>query len=358
MIAYVKKKKKMKLYKILGIPATATTKQIKEAFVRISLEVHPDRQLSNASDNVRAKQTQTFMRAKEAYEVLKDRSKRADYDRRYLGTTTTTSVPPSADFSNWTSNEIRYTRTSSASNSFGQQQQHQQQTEEDEEPEFDESTFSGRVQARLHRFKRDQQHKYYTYASMAGEPQFQGSSVEPPISVAIATWAVFLAICGGCYYWYENFHADNLDKILQREKDAQAAWERRTEMPLMMKVSVDRVTPPVQGGSRGQIAHRRVPPVEAKQLDDVNGVNGELKTDTSHLEPVDSVEPSTQSVSISEQVQPNDLTDPATRPPLEIEPISTLRKRTAGLSNTAILMDNVFVTKLPDRNREEQQDGP
>ncbi|KAJ3251841.1 hypothetical protein HDU77_005625 [Chytriomyces hyalinus] len=351
----------MKLYKILGVPATATTKQIKEAFVRISLEVHPDRQLSNASDNVRAKQTQTFMRAKEAYEVLKDRSKRADYDRRYLGTTTTTSVPPSADFSNWTSNEIRYTRHSSASNPFSQQQQHQQQQteEEDDEPEFDETTFSGRVQARLHRFKRDQQHKYYTYASMAGEPQFQGSSVEPPISVAIATWAVFLAICGGCYYWYENFHADNLDKILQREKDAQAAWERRTEMPLMMKVSVDRVTPPVQG-SRGQVAHRRVPPAEAQQqLDQVNSVNGELKTDASHLESVDSVEPSIQSVSLSKETEPNDLTDSATRPPLEKEPEVPLRKRTAGLSNTAILMDNVFVMKLPDRNRrEEEQDGP
>ncbi|KAJ3229414.1 hypothetical protein HDU81_005383 [Chytriomyces hyalinus] len=350
----------MKLYKILGVPATATTKQIKEAFVRISLEVHPDRQLSNASDTARAKQTQTFMRAKEAYEVLKDRSKRADYDRRFLGTTSTTSVPPSADFSNWTSNEIRYTRHSSgSSNPFGQQH-NQQQAEEEEEPEFDETTFSGRVRSRLHRFKRDQQQKYYAYASMAGEPQFQGSSVEPPISVAIATWAVFLAICGGCYYWYEHYHANNLDKILQREKDAQAAWERRTEMPLIMKVSVDRVTAPVQG-SRGQVAHRRVTPAEthyvvqkdAQQVDGVNGVNGDVKPNATHVEPVDAAKQGTQPVSASE-ILANDATEPTTRPPVEQKHDSSLRKRTAGLSNTALLMDQVFVTKLPDRNRDEQ----
>ena len=64
-------------YKILGVDKNASTSEIKNAFFKKALELHPDK---NPDDPEAA---QKFQDAKEAYETLKDPDKRANYDKNY-----------------------------------------------------------------------------------------------------------------------------------------------------------------------------------------------------------------------------------------------------------------------------------
>ena len=64
-----------RLYDILGIKPDANPRQIKRAFMTKARELHPDK---NRND---PKSTQLFQELNEAYEILKDPSKRTRYDR-------------------------------------------------------------------------------------------------------------------------------------------------------------------------------------------------------------------------------------------------------------------------------------
>ena len=64
------------LYKILGVEKTATDKEIKKAFRKLSKKYHPDR---NQDRKEWAKKK--FVEVANAYEVLKDPQKRRQYDR-------------------------------------------------------------------------------------------------------------------------------------------------------------------------------------------------------------------------------------------------------------------------------------
>ncbi len=62
-------------YKILGIPKTATKKDIKKAYRKLALRWHPDKNPENVVDA-----TEKFNEIGEAYEVLSDNKKRKQYD--------------------------------------------------------------------------------------------------------------------------------------------------------------------------------------------------------------------------------------------------------------------------------------
>jgi len=67
-------------YKILGVKEDADIKEIKKAYRKLALKFHPD--VSGEADAA-----ERFKEVAEAYEVLKDKSKRAEYDefKRYGG---------------------------------------------------------------------------------------------------------------------------------------------------------------------------------------------------------------------------------------------------------------------------------
>lgn len=64
------------LYKILGVAKNASQEDIKKAYRKLTMKLHPDRN----PDNPQAAEEQ-FKEVKQAYEILSDEQKRAAYDR-------------------------------------------------------------------------------------------------------------------------------------------------------------------------------------------------------------------------------------------------------------------------------------
>ena len=67
-------------YKILGVDENAELKEIKKAYRKMALKFYPDM-------NAAADAEEKFKEVAEAYEVLKDKNQRAEYDelRKYGG---------------------------------------------------------------------------------------------------------------------------------------------------------------------------------------------------------------------------------------------------------------------------------
>jgi molecular chaperone DnaJ len=62
-------------YEILGVSKTATPEEIKKAYRKVAIQFHPDKNQGNKEAE------EKFKEAAEAYEVLSDQEKRAQYDR-------------------------------------------------------------------------------------------------------------------------------------------------------------------------------------------------------------------------------------------------------------------------------------
>ncbi|HOM87939.1 MAG TPA: DnaJ domain-containing protein, partial [Spirochaetota bacterium] len=62
-------------YEVLGVPKNATEDEIKQAYRKLALKFHPDR--NKGSKEAEEK----FKEATEAYEVLRDPKRRAQYDK-------------------------------------------------------------------------------------------------------------------------------------------------------------------------------------------------------------------------------------------------------------------------------------
>ena len=65
------------LYAVLGLKRGASTKEIRSAYHRLALELHPDKSGSGGED---ASRTERFIKVSEAYSVLSDPDKRRAYD--------------------------------------------------------------------------------------------------------------------------------------------------------------------------------------------------------------------------------------------------------------------------------------
>ncbi len=63
------------LYEILGVPKSATDQEIKKAYRRLALQFHPDKNKGNKEAEDK------FKEINQAYEVLSDKQKRAQYDQ-------------------------------------------------------------------------------------------------------------------------------------------------------------------------------------------------------------------------------------------------------------------------------------
>ncbi|WVR06088.1 hypothetical protein IAU60_003116 [Kwoniella sp. DSM 27419] len=67
-------------YSILNVEPTATADEIRTAYKKLSLKTHPDRLPGNATPQQRRQATERFQLVSDAYYVLSDPSRRAEYD--------------------------------------------------------------------------------------------------------------------------------------------------------------------------------------------------------------------------------------------------------------------------------------
>ena len=74
-------------YQTLGIRQDATKAEIKAAFRHSALRDHPDRHAGSTDAAARADATRRFRQASDAYHVLSDDRRRAEYDLRLRGST-------------------------------------------------------------------------------------------------------------------------------------------------------------------------------------------------------------------------------------------------------------------------------
>ena len=67
-------------YEVLGVSKNATEQEIKSAYRKLAVRYHPDKQ-AGKSDAEKKEAEEKFKECSEAYEVLSDKNKRANYDR-------------------------------------------------------------------------------------------------------------------------------------------------------------------------------------------------------------------------------------------------------------------------------------
>jgi hypothetical protein len=79
-------------YEVLDVDPSAADAQLREAFVRLAKAFNPDRQLEPGLVDLGPERQAVFTRVAKAYEVLRDRTRRGDYDRS-LGRTADASAP-------------------------------------------------------------------------------------------------------------------------------------------------------------------------------------------------------------------------------------------------------------------------
>ena len=73
----------MNAYEILGVQSAATTDEIKRAYKKLALQLHPDKvSRTTKTDAERDEARVRFRNVANAYEVLKDEVSRAAYDQK------------------------------------------------------------------------------------------------------------------------------------------------------------------------------------------------------------------------------------------------------------------------------------
>jgi DnaJ-class molecular chaperone len=67
-------------YRVLGVSSAATEREIRDSYYKLAARLHPDIHGEGTDEEFRGRLTTVFSRVVEAYKVLSDRRKRADYD--------------------------------------------------------------------------------------------------------------------------------------------------------------------------------------------------------------------------------------------------------------------------------------
>lgn len=67
-------------YRVLGVSSAASEREIRDSYYKLAARLHPDIHGDDADPAFRGRLTTVFSRVVEAYKVLSDRRKRADYD--------------------------------------------------------------------------------------------------------------------------------------------------------------------------------------------------------------------------------------------------------------------------------------
>ncbi|CDP17868.1 unnamed protein product [Coffea canephora] len=78
-------------YKILGVQRNASKEEIKQAFRSLAMQFHPDKH-ADSPKHLRDTATVKFKQLSEAYEILTDDRKRADYNISRYGTSSSSSA--------------------------------------------------------------------------------------------------------------------------------------------------------------------------------------------------------------------------------------------------------------------------
>lgn len=94
-------------YSILNIPSTATADEIRSAYKRESLKTHPDRLPGTATPQDKRRATERFQAVADAYYVLSDPARRAEYDALFRSR-------PSSAFTDETASEFEQDQASSS----------------------------------------------------------------------------------------------------------------------------------------------------------------------------------------------------------------------------------------------------
>jgi len=106
-------------YKLLNIPRTASTEDIRNAYKRESLKTHPDR-LQNATPEEKQAATERFQAMADAYYVLGDPARRREYDILLQSRPSSSQSADPAASSNFFEQFAKYFTGGGASTSTGQ----------------------------------------------------------------------------------------------------------------------------------------------------------------------------------------------------------------------------------------------
>lgn len=94
-------------YEVLGLKSDCTQKEIRNAFVILSKECHPDRNM-NTEGSSDAKSNQDFIQVMEAYQVLSKPHSRANYDLSMKGIDTVNYIRRDTVYEPWKPDTMSY----------------------------------------------------------------------------------------------------------------------------------------------------------------------------------------------------------------------------------------------------------
>ncbi len=165
-------------YAILGVPYTADYKAIRKAYLKLSLQYHPDKNTNNHPEQAQA----AFVRIGRAYQTLSDPTERRVYDLTYRPTTGRPSSRPSPS----SSSAPQYTKQSSFAKDFYESSD----SSYDHQTSSSSNTPNGNTSQQY-----QQQQQYETYREYFDNTM--GDLSEDEMKEVMGAAAVFSSIIGG-----------------------------------------------------------------------------------------------------------------------------------------------------------------